>query len=214
MENLKKFNTQEEYQAWKDGDDYVYPNVCKVGDAVIYNGYPEPFWIEALEDVTFNSECNELISPYYSYDKLNWNKTYSTSRVLRSGQKVYFKSKINPGNGYLFKLQVSGRFNVGGSLLSIFYDSDYLNYLDYDISESIKFTVFQNSKVVNAKELVLPPCNKYSSDYLRELFLNCSLLVSSPRIPKMDNTMIPSMFKNCTSLQEAPTLKGNFWTAA
>ena len=52
MENLKKFNTQEEYQAWKDGDDYVYPNVCKVGDEVIYNGYPEPFWIEALEDVS------------------------------------------------------------------------------------------------------------------------------------------------------------------
>lgn len=214
MENLKKFNTQEEYQEWKDGDNYVYPNVCKVGDEVIYNGYPEPFWIEALEDLTFNSERNNLISPYYSYDKLNWNETYRTSRVLRSGQKVYFKSKIRPSNGDSFKLQVSGRFNVGGSLLSIFYDSDYLNYLDYNISGAIKFTAFQNSKVVNAKELVLPPCNKNSFDYLAGLFSDCSLLVSSPRIPKMDNAKTQLMFKNCTSLQEAPTLKGNFYNAA
>lgn len=51
MENLKKFNTQEEYQVWKDGDDYVYPSVCKVGDEVIYNNYPDYFWIEALEDL-------------------------------------------------------------------------------------------------------------------------------------------------------------------
>lgn len=216
MENLKKFNTQEEYQAWKDGDDYVYPNVCKVGDEVIYNGYPEPFWIEALEDLTFKSESNDLISPYYSYDKLNWHQTYGVSRVLRSGQKVYFKSDVGSiANGHLFKLKVSGRFNVGGSLLSICYDSDYLNYLDYDFSDksSMKFCALQGSKVVNAKELVLPLCNEYNSQYFDSLFLNCSLLVSSPRIPKLDDTQIDKLFAGCTSLQEAPTLKGDFWSA-
>lgn len=215
MENLKKFNTQEEYQAWKDGDDYVYPNVCKVGDEVIYNGYPEPFWIEALEDLTFESESNNLISPYYSYDKLNWNETYSTSRVLRTGQKVYFKSDVGIGNGHLFKLKVSGRFNVGGSLLSIGYDLDYLNYLDYNFSyeANMKFSALQGSKVVNAKELVLPLCNKYNTHYFDSLFSNCSLLVSSPRIPKLDDTMLNSLFAGCTSLEDAPTLKGDYWSA-
>lgn len=215
MENLKKFNTQEEYQEWKDGDDYVYPNVCKVGDEVIYNGYPEPFWIEALEDLTFNSESNNFISPDYSYDKLNWNKTYGTSRVLRSGQKVYFKGNVEPFNGSYFVLKVNGRFNVGGSLLSVFYGSDYLNYLDYDFASkanSIRFTALQSSKVVNAKELVLPLCNKKDSDYLYGLFSHCSLLVSPPRIPKGKYTLMKNMFKNCTSLQEAPTLKGQFYS--
>lgn len=215
MENLKKFNTQEEYQEWKDGDDYVYPNVCKVGDEVIYNGYPEPFWIEALEDLTFSSESNNFISPDYSYDKLNWNKTYGTSRVLRSGQRVYFKGDIEIANGSYFVLKVNGRFNVGGSLLSVFYDSDYLNYLDYDFASkanSIRFTALQSSKVVNAKELVLPLCTKKDSEYLYGLFSHCSLLVSPPRIPKGKYTSMKNMFKNCTSLQEAPTLKGQFYS--
>ena len=52
MNNLKKFKTESEYKAWKDGDDYVFPNICKVGEEVAYNNYPDPFWIEALEDVT------------------------------------------------------------------------------------------------------------------------------------------------------------------
>ena len=51
MEHLKKFDTTQSYQDWKDGDDYVIPNLCKVGDNVVYNNYPDPFWIEALEDI-------------------------------------------------------------------------------------------------------------------------------------------------------------------
>lgn len=43
MENLRIFNTQEEYEAWKDSDDYVVPNACKVNGEMFYNNFPEPF---------------------------------------------------------------------------------------------------------------------------------------------------------------------------
>jgi hypothetical protein len=42
MENLRIFDTQEKYEAWKDSDDYVFPNICKVGEEIIYNDFPDP----------------------------------------------------------------------------------------------------------------------------------------------------------------------------
>ena len=58
MEHLKKFDTTQSYQDWKDGDDYVIPNLCKVGDNVVYNSCSDPFWIEALEDVNVHYTSN------------------------------------------------------------------------------------------------------------------------------------------------------------
>lgn len=131
----------------------MYPNVCKVGDEVIYNGYPEPFWIEALEDVTvdfkyYNGNSHTSVGSY-SFDKKTWTKMPYGGVVVRTGQKLYI---INDGLSFN-KLVISGKFNVGGSILSLDYSLDYLQYTTHKYHD---FNLFSGAKqVVSAKNLVL-----------------------------------------------------------
>lgn len=203
MENLKKFNTQEEYQAWKDGDNYVYPNVCKVGDEVIYDNYPDPFWIEALEDVTvdfkyYNGGSNTSVGSY-SFDKKTWTKMPYGGVVVRTGQKLYI---INGGLAFN-KLVISGKFNVGGSILSLDYSLDYLQYTTH---KNHDFNLFSNAKqVVSAKNLVLAiPKSSYSG-----LFSGCTLLKDSPKLIgkiKTFDVSLEDAYQGCISLTKAPTI--------
>lgn len=208
MENLKKFNTQEEYQAWKDGDNYVYPNVCKVGDEVIYNGYPEPFWIEALEDVSvgFTSNWQESnYCGYWSFDNTNW-RAWSNKVTVRKGEKLYLTYNSSAGEKWLW---VSGKYNVGGSILSLVYGKDYLNYNTHDF---VFQHLFKNAlSVVSAKELVLATDFKSTSSNTSgmyyQLFNNCTLLEEAPRLPNaLSAGCYNGMFNNCSSLYKAPSL--------
>jgi hypothetical protein len=205
MENLKKFNTQEEYQAWKDGDDYVYPNVCKVGDEVIYNGYPEPFWIEALEDVTVYyksySSSGEYRDFYCSFDKVNWTLINYNGTVLRKGQKAYI---YRVGSLAYNTFRISGRYNVGGSILSLKYGLDYLKY--NSIQENHMNLFHEAKQMVSAKELVL--CYNTGVGF-EGLFNGQTMLEDTPKLKgvlKSSDRGIEGMFSNCTSLVKAPTI--------
>lgn len=204
MENLKKFNTQEEYQAWKDGDDYVYPNVCKVGDDVIYNNYPDPFWIEALEDVTFNYVYyNGSGHPdfYCSFDKVNWTLIDYKGIVLRRGQKAYI---YRVGDLVYKTFRISGRYNVGGSILSLVYGLDYLKY--DSIGDNYMAMFSEAKQMVSAKELVL--CENTGAGY-ESLFYGQTLLEDTPKLNDIltsSNRGIKQMFRGCTSLVKAPTI--------
>lgn len=203
MNNLKKFNSKAEYQAWKDGDDYVFPNICKVGEEVVYNDYPEPFWIEALEDITvdfkyYNGNSNTSVGSY-SFDKISWTNMPYGGVVVRTGQKLY----IIHGSLSYNKLVISGKFNVGGSILSLDYSLDYLQYTTH---KNNNFNLFSDAKqVVSAKDLVLAiPRTSYSG-----LFYKCALLVDSPKlIGKIKNfdVSLEYAYKGCTSLTKAPTI--------
>lgn len=219
MENLRKFNTQEEYQEWKDGDDYVYPSVCKVGDEVVYNDYPEPFWIEVLEDVIVKCSLTENSTTHYtavkySIDKQNWNTFTEGGVVLRTGKKLYLQYKIGNANTYLkyLKLDVSGRFNVGGSIASLEFGADYLNN---DKSHSfVRFSsLFTNARsIINAKDLILINSSSTTGNTATYsgMFHDCSLLETAPRLPR--NSVANGffdMFNSCSSLTKAPTLFNN-----
>lgn len=216
MENLKIFNTQEEYQTWKDSDDYVYPNVCKVGDEVIYNGYPEPFWIGALEDVNVNyyyydSSYNRTEYGRYSYDKVNWTYFDNRGITLRTGTKLYIIAEHK-----FQRLYVSGKYNVGGSLLSLVYGKEYLKYNSHpqsffiDSDDNYFFSKALN--VVEAKELVIPTNMEYHTSsedgQYCSFFRGCKLLKSAPRLKAttMQVGAYEYMYRGCESLTKAPTL--------
>lgn len=233
MENLKKFNTQEEYQAWKDGDDYVYPNVCKVGDEVIYNNYPDYFWIEALEDLKIwqgriiGSGSGDKDDPhsdywrrdssrmYYSKDKEIWNLFTANEPwiFVRKGEKIYFRSTYTPstydnvGNFYII-----GKCNIGGSILSLLYGSNYLTQ-----KSSLHSYAFNNiftaghlgveyNQIINAKDLVLP--DYVSHRCYAGLFKGCKDMITAPRLPAktVTHNCYASVFYECSSLVQAPTL--------
>lgn len=213
MENLKKFNTQEEYQEWKDGDDYVYPNVCKVEDEIIYNGYPEPFWIEALEDVTVNLKSEDISVGSYSFDKKTWTKMPYSGIVVRTGQKLYI---INSVMVYK-KLVVSGKYNAGGSILSLDYELNYLKYHTFSNNISVG-SIFRKSanQIVSAKELILPNATVGS---FNDLFHGCEFLIDSPKLINVISSFDDCFnytYEGCISLTKAPTipkLKSGIYTS-
>lgn len=204
MEKLKKFNTKEEYQVWKDSDDYSYPNVCKVADEIIYNDYPDYFWIEALEDVTvyyksYNS--GEYRDFYCSFDKVNWTLINYNGTVLRKGQKAYI---YRVGSLVYNTFRISGRYNVGGSILSLKYGLDYLKY--NSIQENYMNLFYEAKQMVSAKELVL--CYNTGSGF-EGLFSGQTMLEDTPKLKgvlKSSDRGIKGMFRNCTSLVKAPTI--------
>lgn len=210
MNNLKKFETEAEYQAWKDGDDYVFPNICKVGEEVVYNNYPDPFWIEALEDVTVrftNNWQNTSFVGEWSFDKTTWTK-FSSEVTVRIGQKLYFRYTKNTGER---RLWVSGKYNVGGSILSLVYGADYLMYDTHSIN--IFYYLFSEAKkVVNAKYLVLATKMQSSASNIEGMYYNlfsgCSLLETPPRLPRtpLGSCCYANMFFGCSSLKKAPSM--------
>ena len=91
MEKLKKFNTKEEYLEWKDSDDYSYPNVCKVADEIVYNDYPDPFWIE---DNTNGFTAQQEDGATAKTIK------FGDNYVLLSGNKVLITDKVILNTSY------------------------------------------------------------------------------------------------------------------
>lgn len=238
MEHLKKFSTQEEYQEWKDGDDYVFPNVCKVGDDVVYNNFPEPFWIEALEDIRIwhgeisgggSGDSNDPHSSYwhrsktamrYSFDKQNWTSFTTESSnwaIVKTGQRLYFRSTYIPTSIYddIGSFYITGKCNIGGSILSLIYGDDYLVLKNAMPKERIFQTLFvaghlgvDYNKIINAKDLILP--DYVGNNCYLLMFQNCKELITAPRLPAQDLTnnynCYSSMFSGCESLVNAPTL--------
>lgn len=235
MEKLKKFNTKEEYQEWKDSDDYSYPNVCKVADEIVYNDYPDYFWIEALEDLKiWQGEIvgggNEGSSSdphssywkrdrsnmYYSSDKEKW--TIFTKNeywvFVRKGEKMYFKSTYIPLGMYddIGIFYIMGKCNVGGSILSLIYGDDYLtqrtSFKDYIFSSLFLagHLGVDYNQIISARELILPD---YISHYCYGgMFSGCKDLIEPPRLPSKNaySACYSKMFSGCTSLVQAPTL--------
>ena len=206
MNNLKKFDTKAEYQAWKGGDDYVFPNVCKVGEEVVYNNYPDPFWIEALEDVTVKFHDGSDPIGEYSFDKKIWSAWESSGVTLRTGKRLYIRHTIQ----FYPRVVVSGRYNAGGSVLSLFYGSEYLKNTTHLTNRLIRLFA-ESKKIVSAKELVLATVYQQEgsnqSGMYQELFKDCTLLKEPPKLPA---TLSPycyvRMFSGCTSLTTAPSL--------
>ena len=198
MEKLKKFNTKEEYQEWKDSDDYSYPNVCKVADEIVYNDYPGPLWIEALEDINFeyNHQCD------WSLDKINW-KNSVPNITLRKGQTIYIKDYEYTSASYL---TISGRFNVGGDIRAVG-DVSLVNHTNRKYEY-----LFRSAKgVVSAKELVLadplPDGDGVTGAY-DGLFQDCTLLKEAPKLTMktLKYHCFQDMFTGCTSLERISIL--------
>lgn len=215
MEKLKKFNTKEEYQEWKDSDDYSYPNVCKVADEIVYNDYPDYFWIEALEDVEVRL-TNSIATMYYgsySFDHINWMNS-TTPIIVRTGNKVYVKS--TDGEGEPCYVKVSGKHNIGGSIISLTWGDDYLNrkYFNSKYAESQLFKSCEN--IINAKDLVLgeefSPNSSAAYSPLKHLFEGAVNMITAPKLIKAPllSGCYYGTFKNCASLKKSPTIYGDY----
>ena len=164
-----------------------------------------PLYIKALENLTvkFNNTYE------YSKDNVTWTSaTSSTSISANAGEKVFFRASgltasSSSGIGQIYTS--SGRYNVGGNIMSMIYGADFKGKTE--ITQAYQFYSLFSYGVVDASGLALPATTLTESCY-RKMFYNCSSLVNAPALPAttLAKYCYQEMFYQCSSLVTAPTL--------
>ena len=207
MKYLRKFASEADYNAFKESDSYVTPNVVLVNGKVDYNPVIYPLYIEAREslNVSFSNKYE------YSKDNKTWTSaTSSTSISANAGEKVFFRaSGLTASSSYgIGRFTISnGNCNVGGNIMSMVYGADFDGKTE--ITQAYQFYTLFNSatKIVDASGLALPATTLANYCY-SNMFSGCTSLVSAPALPAttLANNCYNQMFLGCTSLVSAPAL--------
>ena len=246
---LKLFENHTQYETFIGGGGvtpFVKPNVsyCTEENEVHYNPFS---WAD--EYLTFDivtegtivwktSNSNNVKTISYSINNGEWAEiTSSTTGVsfnVSVGDKVRFKGNntaygaIDTGSNTFNGSKAS--FNVQGNIMSLTNGDLFANATT--ISDYTFVSLFNNTKVVNAENLILPATTLANHCY-DSMFQGCTSLVTAPTLPAttlaencyeymfretnlktapvlpattLAQYCYASMFYGCTSLVNAPTL--------
>ena len=197
------------------GNVTVYQEAAETSD---FSKKPLTFNILSAGTIIWRAS-NTSIAKTISY-KLNNGKwvsiTSNTSSsaptiTVNSGDKLQFKgSNAQYATSYSNYNSFSGStasFEAEGNIMSLIYGDDFKNKLT--ISSTYAFAdLFKNcTKLVSAKNLVLPATTLANMCYY-EMFYGCTSLTTAPELPSttLANNCYYGMFQNCKSLTTAPEL--------
>ena len=165
--------------------------------------------IPVSADTTFKFSRSTI---YYSLDYgTTWINLPSDKTTLnvKVGEKIMFKANelttsSNYGSG---TFSASSEFNVEGNVMSLIYGDNFVGQTSLSGRNSVFITLFKNSKVVNAENMILPATSITNNCY-NHMFDGCSSLIKAPK--ELPATSLPmgcywAMFQGCTSLTTAPT---------
>ena len=218
MKYLKKFDRHADYEAYKNGQDYLTPNVswCVDLDEVHFNKYvrdysKEYFTIEALENGTISFNIWESMGTEYitsiSYSTDNGETWTTTNNTNNKSEHLTINVNVNEGDKVLWK---------GDAQQMGYYDTDdYGDSLGSFFSSTSEFNVYGNIMSLLYGDnfygkTVLEYDSQFSylfSDYNEENECN---VVNAENL-SLPATILASncyggMFMGCTSLTTAPEL--------
>ena len=192
--------------------------------------YTEPLYFENITDETETIKFTHYytgpdVLMQYSFNNTSWvnwgiaGAGHSISLQLPPKFKVWIRSK-NDGLAY-FGIgfhRFSGMSKVGGNIMSIFYGEDFTGTEtvlppDQGGVKGALFSLFgvpsdQTSTLIDAGSLLLPATTLVSDCY-RNMFANCTTLLSGPKLlPATTLTLecYEAMFFNCQNLMNTPKL--------
>ena len=195
-----------------------------------HNYAEEYFTTVALQNgvISFNIHPNVGISAInsISYSTDNGETWTTTQNQNGKGDYLVISVNVNTGDNVLWKgdaQQVGSdedwgsffsstvKFDVKGNIMSLSRGDNFVNDTTLYGSDFAKlfynFDSNEPCKVVNAKNLILPSMVMETNSY-REMFMNCTSLISTPELPATTLAMYCycSMFSGCTKLIVAPVL--------
>lgn len=206
---IKLFNSHQAYEDFIESEDFILPNVsrCDSEKDVHYTpkviGYQDQYLtFVPLENSTF-SYSNRNVE--YSLDN---GQTWTT---LTAGTST---PTVNAGNYILWRgtlsstqsvgtFSATGNFDVQGNVVSLAHGVDFDLYSKIDIDYSHLFE--NNTKVINAENLILPKLNNNYCGFMG-MFRGCTNLKKAPEIPDFASStytladQLQNMFYQCTSL--------------
>lgn len=168
-------------------------------------------YIEALEDgmiVSFTKKANSG-SLYYSLDKQEWNELTGGTPVVNSGEKVYFKGDLVPGesNG-IGTFVINKQCNVAGNVMSLLFADSFIGKTDLTGYNYAFYNLFKNCTTIKSAENLILPATILKDNCYKMMFANCTGLIAAPKLPAttLARACYEYMFHGCTSLTSAPEL--------
>lgn len=203
-----------------------------LGNTLVFQKYiPKPnyFWSEAIASGTFTltiaSSVSTSMLEYVSYstdDGETWTKTDNvdntvvtiTTPTIAAGGKVLWKGvgtkyASNFSNGTFSTFTGSANHNIGGDIGTLFYGDEYRGNFDSIASFGLHKFFRNDTKLINAKDLILSPKKVNSDRIYQDTFNGCSNLETAPRILAEEATgyyVMFAMFSGCKKLVVAPEL--------
>ena len=154
---------------------------------------------------TFTPQNNNVIS-YSIDDGSTW--TEGNEVTVNNGGRVLWKGSMTPNTSGIGAFSSTANFDVQGNIMSLLYGDDFIGQTDLTGKNYCFYQLFmQNTKVVNAKNLILPATTLASYCYQR-MFRGCTSLTTAPVLPAttLASYCYQYMFQNCTSLTTAPSI--------
>lgn len=180
------------------------------------DGVPEGWTLEddyidySLQYLTFVATSNgtfvfygNMISVYYSTDDGETWSSYTSNNPINVnvGDKVLWKGTTsNYGSGKRFSGGTAS-FEAQGNIMSLLYGDNFVGQTTLEYNYAFQY-LFSNSKITNAKNLILPATDLSSASY-EFMFKDCTLLTTAPTLPATKADILAcysDMFRNCSSL--------------
>ena len=212
---IKLFENHAQYEAFTATTEFIKPNVshCIQEVEIHYNPLPHDYsqdylTFEALEDGTF--QFTNAIN--YSTDGgTTWTELAANTATLtiKSGNKIMWKAELTPDDTPgIGTFSSTGNFNVEGNAMSLLFGDNFVGQTNLPDKNYTLSRLFRDcSNLISAKSLSLPATTLANSCY-NNMFRNCTSLTEAPQLPA--TTLVGycynEMFRDCTSLIIAPEL--------
>ena len=180
--------------------------------------YDEIIWknqyltLTALEDNTTFAFKNAYISCSTdngsSWFEVAGPNTSQTIATINAGQTILFKGTETPTSSNGIGTFISNKpFNASGNAMSLLYGDNFRNQTSLLGKNYAFYNLFNNSKVVDASNLILPATTLVERCY-HSMFYGCKSLTSAPELPAetLASHCCNCMFSYCTNLTTAPEL--------
>jgi hypothetical protein len=118
-----------------------------------------------------------------------------------------WKGEMNLTSDGIGKFGSTANFDVRGNIMSLLYGDNFKGQTDLKGNGTFHQLFYQNTKILNAKNLSLPATKLTVSCY-DGMFAFCENLITAPELPAttLTNSCYYGMFANCTNLISAPEL--------
>lgn len=188
-------------------------------------GYTDPQYeyltLIPLEDTTFTITSRTEYPPEFEYsldDGTTWitwsGASQATTATIQANQKMRVRCYGGAYYASVGTISSTGRFNLFGNIMSLIdtYNFSGRTTLVSDDASDVFMYLFQNARVVNAENLVLPllQFNKSDDREYYGMFQGCTELVKPPKeLPatSLGYQCYRYMFNGCISMTESPIIK-------
>lgn len=172
-------------------------------DEVKYFGFEHAPFFMVAKDDYLDVKFSKEID--YSFDGKSWTTLAANTYAptINHGQKIYFRKITTSGS--CGKFTTNQIFDVGGNIMSLSYREDYFG----KTTNRCNFAGLLADSYVESAALLLLPATEIDGGVYRGMFKNCSSLIEAPKLPAKvlsGEYCYDSMFEGCISLEKAPEL--------